>query len=86
MIKGEFRNKETVIYTLPEFWVTYLLYGDTSVLEDGEAEVIDKFLEEEGLSDPVGVSDESFFAPFHDAPNYVLPCTCLEYTFWEGER
>ncbi len=79
-------NKETTTYILPEFWAIYLFYGDASGLESGEAEVIDDFLKEEGLSDPVGVSDESFFEPFHDAPHIVLPCDCLEYTFWEGEK
>lgn len=74
---------ETIEYRLPEFWATYLFYGDECGLEPKEALQIEGFLAGEGLfSGPLSVSDSPEFCHYHDATNYgILPCNCLTYTF-----
>ena len=76
-------NIKTIDYTLPAFWASYLINGDSSGLEDKEAAQIDAFLTGEGLRDPLGCSeDNGNFCTFHDARPYgVLACDCLTYTF-----
>ena len=56
----------TIEYTLPEFMTCYLFYGDNSNLTDGEQALIDSFLEREGLSSPLSVTEEPFFTRYHD--------------------
>ena len=49
---------ETLTYTLPAYWASYLINGDASGLEPGEQEQIDAWLAKEGLPSPVSCSDE----------------------------
>ena len=37
------KNLTTVEHDFPIYWNTYIMYGDSSGLEDGEKEIIDEF-------------------------------------------
>jgi hypothetical protein len=75
---------ETVTYTLPAFWACPLINGDESDLSYEESEALEEWLESEAVGACVNVSENEFFAPWHDAIYYVLPCSCLEFTFLKG--
>lgn len=75
---------ETVTYTLPAFWACPLINGDESGLSDEESEAMQAWLDSEAVGACVGVSDSEFFAPWHDAIAFALPCGCLEFTFYKG--
>ena len=59
-------NLETMSYTLPMYWASYLINGDASGLEDGEQAVIDAFLEREGNPHFCDCG-ESYFSWHNDA-------------------
>ena len=71
---------ETITYTLPTYWASYLINGDASGLEPGEQEQIDAFLAREGLDSPVDCSEEPSFSRFNDAGT-GLAGDVLDYTF-----
>lgn len=71
------RQKET--YTLPDYFVCYLMYGDHSGLEDHEIERIDTFIEKQGLGWLVYVSDTIRDVSTNDFDN--LFGDVREYTF-----
>ena len=73
-------------YTLPVYWASYLINGDASGLEDGEAEEIDKWAEANGNPHFVEVSEDVHFARRNDATS--LGADVTEYTaifYNEGE-
>lgn len=75
---------ETIEYTLPEFWASYLIYGDASGLEDNEQEkllqnTIDNFLKKENLGFCLSCSEEAEFCWKNDANN--IGGNCLIFTF-----
>ena len=75
---------ETVTYTLPAFWACPLINSDESGLSDEESEALQAWLDSESVGACVGVGEIEFFAPWHDAIEYALPCSCLEFTFLKG--
>ena len=75
---------KTVTYTLPAFWACPLINGDESGLSEEESEALQAWQESEAVGACVGVSDSEFFAPWHDAIAFALPCGCLEFTFYKG--
>jgi hypothetical protein len=60
---------ETIEYTLPAYWASYLINGDASGLEDGEKEGIDAFLDTESNPRRLSFCDvgEPYFARRNDA-------------------
>lgn len=71
---------ESEIYSLPSYWASYLINGDSSGLGDQEQADCDAFL----ASLPygwscVGVSEESDFRHSNEAG--TLPGDCADYTF-----
>lgn len=70
---------ETIEYTLPEYWASYLINGDFSGLEDKEQEEIDAFLKNENLGHCMTCSEESEFKWKNDANS--LGGNCLVYIF-----
>jgi hypothetical protein len=74
---------ETIVYTLPAAWASALVNDDRTGLDADEIIDLNRFMKGENLGSPVNVSDNEEFNPFHDARGYgVLPCDCLEYTFY----
>ena len=59
---------ETITYTLPAYWASYLFNGDHSSLTESEKLDIDAFREREGLGDPVDISD-SYVSRYNDFDN-----------------
>ena len=57
---------ETIEYTLPAYWATYLINGDFSGLEDGEQETIDAYIRAEGNPHFTDCG-EQYFAHSNDA-------------------
>ena len=57
----------TIEYTLPIYWASYLINGDASGLEDGEQAEIDAFLESEGNPEIIDCSNGHWFARSNDA-------------------
>lgn len=74
---------KTVTYTLPAFWACALINSDESGMNYEESEALEEWLEAYDVGACVGVSDSEFFAPWHDAIYYALPCSCLEFTFYK---
>jgi hypothetical protein len=71
---------ETVTYSLPVYWASYLINDDASGMEDDEQADCDAFL----ASLPAGwscvdVSEESDFRPSNDAG--TLAGDCSDYIF-----
>ena len=60
---------ETLEYTLPAYWASYLINGDASGLKDGEQAAIDAFISKESKPRPIYFVDvgESYFARSNDA-------------------
>jgi len=75
---------KTVTYTLPDFWVYPLINGDESDFSDEENEALQAWLKSEAVGACVEISQSAFFTPWHDARAFVLPCSCLEFTFLKG--
>ena len=75
---------ETVTYTLPAFWACPLINGDSSGFDEEEEETLQAWLDSEAVGACVGVSEEAFFSAWHEARAFVLPCSCLEFTFLKG--
>ena len=73
---------KTATYTLPAHWDCYFAYGDATDLDDGEATLIDRFMEDNCLLGMLDSTEEPEWRRTHDASGYgVLACNCLDYTF-----
>lgn len=68
-----------VTYTLPAYWASYLINGDSSGIPNIEQAEADKFLADNFLPAPVSCSEESWFQGRNDATQ--LAGDVLEYTF-----
>lgn len=68
-------------FTLPSYWASYLINGDSSGIEEPDIAACDSFIERENLKEwtCADCSKESHFAPDNDATN--LGGDVLEYTF-----
>ena len=55
------KNLQTVEHDFPIYWNTYIMYGDSSGLEDGEQEIIDEILKELELTNCVDIKDNQYF-------------------------
>ncbi len=81
-------NTMTVVFTLPAHWASYLINNDASscsLEENGNGlqatlDVINDWMQREGLRACLGCSDESFFTWHPDFP-HQQGGTCLDYTF-----
>jgi len=69
------------VYTLPEYWASYLINGDHSGLEDADLNKIEEFLTRCKLHywNCVSCSEESWYQNANDASS--LGGNVLEYTF-----
>lgn len=73
---------ETIEYTLPAYWASYLINGDFSGLEDGEKETIDNYIKRE--ENPCFVDcGEQYFSHTNDAT--TLGGDVCEYTAYFSE-
>lgn len=70
---------QTVTYTLPAYWASYLINEDSSGLTLDEKCAAGRFLEENNLPFPVSCSDEAYFSRHNDAG--TLACNVLDYAF-----
>ena len=76
----------TVVFALPAHWASYLINNDSSSFcldENGPqatVDLIDNWIEREGLGTCLGCSDEGFFTWHPDFPHQP-GSTCLDYTF-----
>ena len=77
-------NLQTIEHDFPIYWNTYIMYGDSSGLEDGEQEIIDEILQELELTNCVDIKDNRYFtwdSPYHMPAGYGADyCT---YVFLE---
>jgi L-rhamnose isomerase len=76
---------KTIKLTLPEFWASSLINGDSSGLEDDEVQELENWLswaKNQGYGLCLDANtDERFFTKHHDASEFVLACDCMEYIF-----
>ena len=66
-------NLQTIEHDFPIYWNTYIMYGDSSGLEDGEQEIIDEILQELELTNCVDIKDNQYFtwdSPYHMPVGY----------------
>ena len=66
-------NLQTIEHDFPIYWNTYIMYGDSSGLEDGEQEIIDEILQELELTNCVDIKDNQYFtwdSPYHMPAGY----------------
>lgn len=79
-------NTMTVVFALPAHWASYLINNDASSFcleENGPqatVDLINRWMQREGLGVCLGCSDESFFTWHPDFP-HQQGGTCLDYTF-----
>lgn len=71
---------QTVTYTLPTFWATYLFNDDPSHMTDDEIAACDNWMHNRNLPAPCDIEDAGFMR-HHDAETIVLACECSTYTF-----
>ena len=67
------KNLQTVEHDFPIYWNTYIMYGDSSGLEDGEQEIIDEILKKLELTNCVDIKDNQYFtwdSPYHMPSGY----------------
>lgn len=77
---------ETITLSLPAHWLTALLYGDTTPLDDRETAAFWRWCEDtvrevgHGFTPQIGtIHDDPYFARWHDAVDYgVLACDCVD--------
>jgi hypothetical protein len=77
---------DTLELTIPSHWLCPIAYGDTTGLDDAEECAFDRWyvdhVREFGPITLGDVSDDPYFARYHDAAEYgVLACDCLDVTF-----
>ncbi len=83
---GRGGRSNTVTFTLPAYWASYLINGDASSFwfdEGGShvvTDVIDQWMEGEGLGTCLDCSGQGFFVWHPDFP-HQQGATCLEFTF-----
>ena len=83
---GQGNSMKSVVFTLPAHWASYLINNDASSFgleENGPqatVDLIDRWMQGEGLGACLNCSDESFFAWHPDFP-HEHGGTCLDYTF-----
>jgi len=70
---------EKVTYTLPSYWASYLINGDSSGISDKDKAECDSFIARMELPAPVDCSTESWFSWHNDATD--LGGDVMEYTF-----
>lgn len=70
---------KTATYTLPAWWASYLINGDSSSLTDKETKSIDKWLASEGNPNFVDCSEEESFS-WSACPITGLGGGVLDYT------
>jgi hypothetical protein len=73
-------QRDMVELTLPMYWACYLMYGDASGLQDGEAEAIDAYLQEYEVGACINIEDDAYFSWTNDA-NTGLGGDVCTYTF-----
>jgi hypothetical protein len=71
---------ESITYSLPAYWASYLINGDASGLLPGEQRTIDAWLAKDGLDSPVDCAAEPYFSRHNDA-HTGLAGDVLDYTF-----
>ena len=76
---------EPLTLALPTHWVPAIVNADLTGLDDAEADALDRW--ETDIIQHIGafhigeVSDEEYFARYHDAAEYgVLACMCYDVT------
>lgn len=77
-------NFEVITLSVPAHWLSPIVYGDTSTLDEQEQRAFDKWakdlFEDVGHGKPLhvgAVGDEEYFARYHDAADYgVMACMC----------
>lgn len=68
--------------TAPAWWACYLINGDDSGMESGEAASIDRWIESMGWGLPCSIEEEDAgFMRFHDASAFALAADCVTYVF-----
>ena len=73
-------QQEMIELTLPTYWASYLIYGDDSGLQDGEALAIDAYLEEYQVGACINVENDDYISRVNDANTGLLGDVCT-YTF-----
>ena len=62
-------------------WASYLINGDASGLDDGEAATVDAWLAAEEVPGSPATCDDAGFRWRHDASNYALAGDCQTYVW-----
>lgn len=70
---------ESITYTLPAYWASYLINCDASGISSEDKVECDAFLKANDLPLPVSCSDESWFSWHNDATN--LGGDVMDFTF-----
>lgn len=70
---------QSIEYTLPAYWASYLINQDASGISDEDKRQADEFLAEKGLPGACSCSDESRFSWRNDATN--LGGDVLDFVF-----
>lgn len=73
-------QQEMIELTLPTYWACYLMYGDDSGLQDGEALAIDSYLQEYEVGACINIENDDYISRFNDANTGLLGDVCT-YTF-----
>ena len=63
------KNLQTVEHDFPIYWNTYIMYGDSSGLEDGEKVIIDEILEDLEVTNCIDVLDNQYLELY--PPSYM---------------
>jgi len=74
-----------MIYSVPDYAINYLVYGDTDNLTIEDIENIDNWLIAEQLEGATisSISDSSYFT---HKPCFGLPCCCYDVEFIGGNE
>lgn len=72
-----------MIYSVPDYAIAYLVYGDTDNLTVEDLENINNWLVAEQLEEATiaAISDDSYFT---FSPCFGLPCCCYDVEFIRG--
>lgn len=70
-------------YTLPAFWASALINGDSSGLSDDEDQALAQWLDDVKPGYCVGCEDSPEFTRWHDAREYSSAGDCLTFIFQE---
>lgn len=80
---------ETITLSVPQHWITPIVYGDTEGLDECEAGAFERWYQDMtrdvGHGKPIAVgavNEEPYFARYHDAAEYGVPaCNCHDVDF-----